>query len=184
MSSLSCTTDVLQEAERLKQEGNDHFRSKAWEEALAQYKSALGYLPRRKREPPQEPVESTEPSNVEVGDTSSSDALPATPPRPKNEDSPQIVKARAVLNANVAACHVQLVGRLSCIVLCVHTASPSQGEHVKVVEACTEGTTSINFCSTNEADEPPGQHWWTIHIMSRHSNDELPQTKPSHHGLR
>jgi len=55
-----------------------------------------------------------------VVDTSPSEAPPATLPQPKNEDSPETVKARAVLNANIAACYVQL------------------GEHVKVVEACTE----------------------------------------------
>lgn len=107
-------TDVLQEAERLKQEGNNHFRSKAWEEALAQYKSALGHLPRRKREPPREPVEPPEASDPEVLEVSTSEALPATHPQPRNEESPEIVKARAVLNANIGACYVQLVGELVC----------------------------------------------------------------------
>ena len=94
----------MQEAERLKQEGNNHFRSKAWEEALAQYKSALGHLPRRKREPLREPVEPPE-----VAEISTPEALPATPPQPRNEESLEIVKARAILNANVGACYVQLV---------------------------------------------------------------------------
>lgn len=112
MSPSPSTTDILQEAERLKQEGNNHFRSKTWEEALAQYKSALGHLPRREREPPRDPVEPPEPSDVEAVDVSSSEGPPATLPQLKNEDSPEIVKARGVLNANVAACYVQLVGRL------------------------------------------------------------------------
>ena len=93
----------------MKQEGNIHFRSKAWEEALAQYKSALGHLPRRKREPPREPVELPEQSEV---DTPSETLGSATLPQQGDEDSPEIVKARAVLNANVAACYVQLVGGL------------------------------------------------------------------------
>lgn len=105
----NCATDILQEVERLKQEGNNHFRSKAWEEALAQYRSALGHLPRREREPPREPVEPLEQSDPEVVELSSSESQPATP-QPRNEESPEIVKARAVLNANVAACYVQLVG--------------------------------------------------------------------------
>jgi len=110
----------LEEAERLKQEGNDHFRIKAWEEALAQYRSALGHLPERRRELPREPVEPPEVSDPEVVETSASEPLPATPSKPRDEESPQIVKARAVLNANVGACYVQL------------------GEHKKAVEACTE----------------------------------------------
>ena len=113
----SYSTDILQEAERLKQEGNNQFRSKAWEEALAQYKSALGHLPRRKREPLQEPVELPEASDPEVVEISTPEALPATPPQSGNEEPPEIVKARAVLNANVGACYVQLVGRLLCCCL-------------------------------------------------------------------
>jgi len=109
-SSVLCLADILQEAERLKQEGNNHFRSKAWEEALAQYKSALGHLPRREREPPPEPVELPEPSDPEEVRRSTSETLPATPFQPRDEESPEIIKARAVLNANVGACYVQLVG--------------------------------------------------------------------------
>lgn len=147
-------TDIFQEAERLKQEGNNHFRSKAWEEALAQYKSALGHLPRRKREPPREAVEPPEPSDVEVVDVSSSEAIPATLPQPKDDDSPEIVKARAVLNANVAACYVQLVGRYLALLVRVYSIFSPQGEHMKAVEACTEGATAIiNVCFTNEADQ-------------------------------
>ncbi|KAF9651909.1 TPR-like protein [Thelephora ganbajun] len=108
------------EAERLKQEGNSHFRSKAWEEALAQYRSALGHLPRRKREHLREPGEPPEPLDSEVVGTSTSEAPPASLPQSRNDESPEIAKARAVLNANVGACYVQL------------------GEHKKVVEACTE----------------------------------------------
>jgi hypothetical protein len=111
LPSASCMADISQEVERLKQEGNNHFRFKAWEEALAQYKSALGHLPRREREPPREPVELPEPSDLEVTDVSSSEPRSATPPQSRNEEPPEVVKARAVLNANVAACYVQLVSR-------------------------------------------------------------------------
>ena len=99
----------------MKLEGNNHFRSKAWEEALAQYKSALGHLPRREPEPPQEPVEPPEPSDPDAVGISTPETSPATPPQPKNEESPEVVKARAVLNANVGACYVQLVGRPFCV---------------------------------------------------------------------
>ena len=111
--STSYSTDTLQEAERLKQEGNDHFRSKAWEEALAQYRSALGHLPRRKPEPPREPVGPPEASGRGTVEIPTSEKLPATPPQP-SEESPEIVKTRAVLNANVGACYIQLVGKLFC----------------------------------------------------------------------
>ena len=133
------TADILQVAERLKQEGNNHFRSKAWEEALAQYKSALGHLPKRKAEPPREPDEPSESSEPEAAEISTPEALPATPPQPINEEAPEIVKARAVLNANVGACYVQLVGGLFYASPFVFTVHLSQGEHKRVVEACTEG---------------------------------------------
>ncbi|KAF9787136.1 TPR-like protein [Thelephora terrestris] len=110
----------LEEAERLKQEGNNHFRSKAWEEALAHYRSALGYLPRREHEPPREPTEPSGQPDLEVVGLSPSEAPSATPPQPNIGETPEMVKMRAVLNGNVAACYVQL------------------GEHNKVVEACTE----------------------------------------------
>jgi len=117
-------TDILQEAERLKLEGNNHFRSKAWEEALAQYKSALGHLPRREPKSLQDPVEPPEPLDPEVVGVSTPEAPPATLPQPKNEDPPEIDKARAVLNANVGACYVQLVGKLFCV-----TVSCSKSTH-------------------------------------------------------
>jgi len=101
----------------LKLEGNNHFRSKAWEEALAQYKSALGHLPRRESEPLQEPVEPPELSDPDAVGISTPETLPATPPQQKNEESPEIIKARAVLNANVGACYVQLVGISFCVTM-------------------------------------------------------------------
>ena len=101
----------------MKQEGNNHFRSKAWEEALAQYKSALCHLPRRKPKSPREPVETPEPSDPEVAGTPTLEPLSATLPKPANEERPEIVKVRAVLNANVGACYVQLVSRRFCITL-------------------------------------------------------------------
>jgi hypothetical protein len=144
VSFASYTADVLQEAERLKQEGNNHFRSKVWEEALAQYRSALGHLPGRQRESPRESVEPPEPPQPEEEeDKSSPETRPATLPFSKGEDSPEITKARAVLNANIAACYVQLVCALFGVTHSVVISIPSQGEHKKVVEACTEGATSL-----------------------------------------
>ena len=176
-------TDISQEAERLKQEGNDHFRSKAWEEALAQYTSALGHLPRRKCEPPREPTKPPEPSGLETGGTSTIGVLPATPPQPMNEESPRIAKARAVLNANVGACYVQLVRRLSNVALFVFTPRLSQGEHKKAVEACTEGRIEAHPLD-EQLYKKFRQHWRMIQIMSKHSSGELPLTKSSHRGPR
>ena len=152
MLSTSYSTDILQEAERLKQEGNNHFRSKAWEEALAQYKSALGHLPRRKREPLREPVEPEEASDSEVTEVSAPEALPATPPQPTDEEPPEIVKARAVLNANIGACYVQLVGKLLCCRLlftpaCRRESTKRLSKHVRKV-----ATESHLPPLTNEAD--------------------------------
>ena len=40
--------DALGDAEELKQEGNEHFRAKRWNEALATYRTGLGRLPKRR----------------------------------------------------------------------------------------------------------------------------------------
>jgi len=120
---------LLEQAEELKQEGNEHFRGKSWNEALATYRSALGRLPKRpiSRTPqneaqmmedeedkdPAEPVPGSS-STKNKHDQSESALLEPTPLQE------ECAKARSVLNANIAACHMKL------------------SEHSEVVAACTE----------------------------------------------
>ena len=110
----------------MKQEGNAHFRQETWTEALVKYQSGLGRLPKRpaKRKPKPAPLD-REPGGPEA-DEDSSEAGPSVPSRREEseedkEEAPpeepkgldlECAKARAVLNANIGACHMKLVSRM------------------------------------------------------------------------
>ena len=98
----------------MKQEGNDHFRAKRWDEALVAYRSALGHLPSRPRSNDLGNDESDGPHRDDVPDGESTELEPepeVPPPQqlPPSELEVECAKARAVLNANIAACHMKLV---------------------------------------------------------------------------
>ncbi|KAF5368341.1 hypothetical protein D9758_002423 [Tetrapyrgos nigripes] len=133
--SVTSLEKSLEYADELKNEGNDHFRAKRWEEALAAYRSGVGNLPKRKSTRSSQKSSSREddPDSAEkddAGPSSSSSSQDAERPsqeakqdsEPQEEDSedPELIKIRAVLNANIAACYVKL------------------NDHKAAVEACTE----------------------------------------------
>nr|VWO94221.1 Zn(2)-C6 fungal-type domain-containing protein [Ganoderma boninense] len=128
----------LASAEELKQEGNDHFRAKRWDEAIALYRSALGHLPKRPQLPtsPVDTRSHDEDSRVlrsEDGSNSNSPqeaAIQGQQP-PPSELEVDCAKARAVLYANISACYVKL------------------GEHKEIVSACTEGKSITTLVSVN-----------------------------------
>ena len=88
----------------MKAEANDHFRAGRWEEAIALYRSALGRLPNRPVQKTKLDEEDAIPDPLEAKE----DVKESEPeaPIPEAEGVP---KARAVLNANLAACHLKLV---------------------------------------------------------------------------
>jgi tetratricopeptide (TPR) repeat protein len=119
----------LRDADALKQDGNNHFRTGEWEQALASYRTALGRLPKRKEAPKSQATPSRPDSDSEneterdeatrkedTDDTSDVEAEA----EPKDPWEDECAKARAVLNSNIAACYVKL------------------GDHSEVVKACTE----------------------------------------------
>ena len=91
-------------AEELKQEGNDHFRAKRWEEALAIYRSALGHLPRRPT-----PLRRTTEPDDRLEDADVQQVEPQAEQSPPTELDVECAKARAILNANIGACYAKLV---------------------------------------------------------------------------
>jgi hypothetical protein len=109
----------LQEADTLKQEGNDLFRASKWEAALSTYRSALGRLPKRI-----EPLAPVPPRRDDAIDDDTPEEFSTAPPSPVDEEgstSPpphaaELSKARATLNANIAACFVKLVRERRCAV--------------------------------------------------------------------
>jgi hypothetical protein len=107
----------LRIANELKQDGNDYFRTKQWDQALNAYRSALGRLPKRPRTKPNpNDSENTRLTDEDRGQESesaaeipsSSESTPEEIPEP-TELEKQCAKARAVMNANVGACYVMLV---------------------------------------------------------------------------
>lgn len=115
-SSDSDFKGLLQDAQERKAEGNDYFRANKWNEALVAYRTGLNRLPKLKSKPEDlanpkgQSLESIDrPTEVE---NSKSDE--------DSEINQELTKARAVLNANIAACHLKL------------------GEHKQAIEACTQ----------------------------------------------
>ncbi|KAJ4494330.1 TPR-like protein [Lentinula lateritia] len=115
--------ELLRYAEELKGEGNDHFRARRWEEALAAYRSALGRLPKHKPIPKSErniDIDELSPASNSSGQSSNENpARNEVDETPLTEEEMQVAKARSVLNANIGACYVKL------------------GEHKETVNACT-----------------------------------------------
>lgn len=115
----SCQT-CLSEADVLKAQGNDLFRSRQWNEALVAYQSGLGQLPKRKERKPSGNVEDVggfvdreeekeEESAVDKGVATISEPPSPVQPSTPTEKDVFCAKARAVLNANIGACYVKLV---------------------------------------------------------------------------
>ncbi|VDB99846.1 unnamed protein product [Peniophora sp. CBMAI 1063] len=97
----------LGEAEERKQEGTDHFRARRYAEALVAYQSALGLLPRRLEQRAQDKGKERAVIAPET-DPSDEDAEESSPVAPLSPLEQDCAKARAVLNANIGACHVKL----------------------------------------------------------------------------
>jgi phosphate uptake regulator len=105
----------LRNAEDLKAEGNDYFRTRQWDQALVTYRTALGELPKRRPEKIK-PSPSRE-FNDDLDENDSNQSSPNKTDEQSVDDESQALseeeklcaKARAILNANIGACYVQLV---------------------------------------------------------------------------
>lgn len=108
----------MKRADTCKTEGNGHFRSRRWDEAIAAYQSGLSHLPKRITK--DNPVRSDEGLSIdedtfpEEGKSPNEvEPVPASTEVETSEPSPteleKFAKARAVLHANIGACYVKLV---------------------------------------------------------------------------
>ncbi|KAH7915346.1 TPR-like protein, partial [Hygrophoropsis aurantiaca] len=115
------TQESLREAEELKKAANDHFKASQWNEALVSYRTALGHLPKRKESPKQEisPAEALD-SDDDADLGGPRDTAKLETETPPSEIEIECSKARSILNANIAACLMNV------------------GEQKDVVEACTQ----------------------------------------------
>uniref|UniRef100_A0A0W0EUQ3 Putative TPR-like protein n=1 Tax=Moniliophthora roreri TaxID=221103 RepID=A0A0W0EUQ3_MONRR len=124
--------NLLEYADQLKTEGNEHFKAGKWGEALASYQVALGSLPKRKEKEKAVKRDSApeilDDDELEAGKSQDKVAgkQPETNPSTEEEepmfaeDPDPFAKTRATLNANIAACYMKL------------------GEDKEVVAACTQ----------------------------------------------
>ena len=102
-------------ADDLKQEGNEHFRAKRWDEALAAYRTALGQLPRRAASSSSKGKQPELPDQREEEGEGNGDAVDASETSAKevisslSDSERECAKARSILNANIGACYVKLV---------------------------------------------------------------------------
>ncbi|TFY80423.1 hypothetical protein EWM64_g3588 [Hericium alpestre] len=114
--------NCLRDAEQLKQEGNEFFRSSSWSDAMMAYRRALVRIPARKFSRDKGKGKKRDVSPPEDREELFPRASPEedTKPLPLTGLDLECAKARAILNANIAACHVKL------------------GEHEEAVKACTK----------------------------------------------
>ncbi|KAI0080237.1 TPR-like protein, partial [Panus rudis PR-1116 ss-1] len=157
----------LQDADELKTEGNEHFRAKRWEEALASYRSALGYLPKRKElkhthtlasDATQEKGKGKErASNSDIADDEQPDK-PATSGSESPASQPSSLqiecsKSRAILNGNISACYVMLGDHKAAVASCTE-ALADDPKYVKVLQRRASSNEQINtWASLSSAKE-------------------------------
>ncbi|KAI0830658.1 TPR-like protein [Trametes gibbosa] len=142
MDIRKCLTD----ADELKQEGNEHFRAKRWNEALAAYKVALGRLPRRRESPQANNGNKGKAREVDGLGNGADDEDVDEQPSPvvameakvthgtiTPEVDMQCAKARAVLNANIGACFMKLEDYKEAVVVCTSALVDDPG-YVKALQ--------------------------------------------------
>ncbi|EMD42203.1 hypothetical protein CERSUDRAFT_42893, partial [Gelatoporia subvermispora B] len=153
----------LSDAERLKSEGNEHFRLKQWEEALSKYKSALGHLPKRKEKQPTPEASKGKGRNADPDDEQ--DPVPVEPAvnrvrfesvgEPFSETEDKCAKARAILNANIGACYVKIDDHKQAVAACSE-ALRDDPIYIKALQRRASSNEHINswssLSSAQEAD--------------------------------
>jgi hypothetical protein len=111
--------EYLSHAEELKLEGNAHFKAKQWNEALVSYRTGLARLAPRKgpgKEKEKPKTEELDPPSDDEGeaidrpqDSAIHESEDVEELEWNDEGQAECAKARAVMNANIGACHVKLV---------------------------------------------------------------------------
>lgn len=117
----------MEHADELRKEGNESFRAKRWDEALASYRAALGRLPKLPEALPLSKDKAAEPTADEADENASDQDVDtqstllethAEHEEVSSEADAEYAKARAIINANIGACFMKLVS-LSAISIAV-----------------------------------------------------------------
>lgn len=76
-------------------------------------------------------------NSVEDEDSSRNDTSPQEQEEPEDHIDVDIARVRAILNANVGACHVKMVKDNILWTFCLLTFN--EGDHPEAVKACSQG---------------------------------------------
>ncbi|KAH9898055.1 hypothetical protein C8Q73DRAFT_683540 [Cubamyces lactineus] len=148
----------LKDAEELKQEGNKHFRSKQWDEALAKYRAALGRLPKRSEPRPianKGKARAADDADEDVEDNAPEETSPTEEVHDEvvSEAARECAKARAILNANIAACFVKLNDNKEVVAACSEALKDDPG-YVKALQRRAAANEQIgSWSSLSSAQE-------------------------------
>ncbi|KAI0004300.1 TPR-like protein [Russula compacta] len=173
----------LGEAEELKQEGNGLFRRGKWNEALQSYRNGLARLPKRKSppSPPSPPATATDSSegNPPPGEGEATSASAEAEPTVHANVDPllerECVKARSVLHANIAACHVKLDENEDAVKACTEALQddPSYVRALQRRAQCNEKIGSWSALSSAKED------YNTLITLLPPSSDQMAEVKRS-----
>ncbi|EGN96680.1 hypothetical protein SERLA73DRAFT_184814 [Serpula lacrymans var. lacrymans S7.3] len=155
----------LRDADELKQDGNEAFRSKEWSSALVYYSTALAKLPKRKETGHKDPIKNlneTESGLKEAEDRKGKGKADTTQ-KPETTQTPEPIqtpleaecsKARAILNANIGACRMKLGDDKAAVDACTE-ALRDDPKYVKALQrraACNEKINSWSALSSAQED--------------------------------
>ncbi|KAI6045002.1 TPR-like protein [Pisolithus marmoratus] len=140
-------SQCLDEANSLKLEGNDLFKAGKWTEALVAYRTALSHLPPRRH--PVNPPADGDPSSSDItGAPDEHDKTPeSTQPEAPTEDDVELSKARAVVNANIAACLIKLDDNKGVIDACT-SALDDDPHYIKALQRRAAASEKIDSWSS------------------------------------
>ncbi|KAL4242106.1 Tetratricopeptide repeat domain-containing protein [Abortiporus biennis] len=136
--------NCLEDADQLKLEGNDHFRRKESEEALVKYRAGLGRLPKPRKDKQPDEDEEEDDDVKKVSPTIESESQI---PVKQTELERICAKARAVLNANIGACYVQLDDHKAAVAACTE-ALRDDPVYIKALQRRAKSNEILNTWSS------------------------------------
>ncbi|KAJ7783476.1 TPR-like protein [Mycena maculata] len=140
--------ECLRIADEFKNEGNDHFRARKWDEALVAYRAGLGRLPKRTSRPEMQPAleEDDDDTPISVA-PEAGDSKPAKEEAPMAPEEIECAKARAILSANIGACFVKLEDHKQAVEACSQ-ALLDDPNYVKALQRRAASNEKINTWSS------------------------------------
>ncbi|KAI6136796.1 TPR-like protein [Pisolithus sp. B1] len=137
----------LDKVNDLKLEGNDLFKASKWTEALVAYRTALSHLPPRKR-PVNQPADEDPSSSDNAETPDEHNKTPeSTQPEAPTEDEVEFSKARAVVNANIAACLIKLDDNKGVIDACT-SALEDDPHYIKALQRRAAASEKVDSWSS------------------------------------